>query len=142
MGMYDDFRDGDRYGQIKCWGKSLSSYEIGSHVMLHEGLDEDTARSVAAELDGLDATIAERGGADHLEPRRAELYADLYDGVANPQRRDYQVLCRDGSALVVRDGIWVDWADAPVDGLDLVDNRGRAAEPGDTGRGAWVNPQP
>ena len=58
VGMYDEFTDAIRDGQIKCWGK-------------------------------------------RLEP------------------------------LVVRDGHWVRWADAPEEGLLLVDNRGLAVEAGD-----------
>ena len=30
------------------------------------------------------------------------------------------------------------WADAPEEGLLLVDNRGRAVEAGDVDRGAWI----
>ena len=132
VGMYDEFTDAIRDGQIKCWGKRLDLYIIGDPVTLHVAVDDDTAHQLARELDAdEDAGLAD-------QPRSMRTRSLLYDGRPRPDILDFQVLCRDGSALVVRDGHWVRWADTPEEGLLLVDNRGRAVEAGDVDRGAWI----
>jgi len=41
VGMYDEFTDAIRDGQVKCWGKRLDLYIVGDPVTLHVAVDDD-----------------------------------------------------------------------------------------------------
>lgn len=47
----------------------------------------------------------------------------------NPEPRDYQIVFDEQSAVVVRDGVFVDWKDTPLDDLPALGNDGRAVDP-------------
>jgi hypothetical protein len=54
-----------------------------------------------------------------------EIYAEMLDGTPAVKYSDGQVNCADGGWLIVRDGIWTEWADHPVPDLQRFDNIGR-----------------
>lgn len=116
--MFDSVHDGVRCGQVKCWGKSLSDYAPGMAVTLHVALDQAEAIKLA------EAVESDAAAGPH-DPR----WTLLYDGRPS-DAGDYQVLCEDGSALVVEGGVFTAWAPAPRVDLKSVDNRGRPASLG------------
>ena len=118
MGSYDHVHDGRRCGQTKAWGKRFRELVPGSPVVLH------------AQLSGLELVAAEGGSSVPAEDLAVA-------GRARPEVRDHQVVCDDGSVLVVADGRFVAWADEPLGGLVQVGNDGR---PYDGRRPAWAGP--
>lgn len=59
----------------------------------------------------------------------SELGEDLYGSQPPTQHGDGQVNVSSGGWLIVRDGIWVEWADEPAPDLPRFDNTGaRAAD--------------
>jgi hypothetical protein len=101
--MFDRVHTLERCGQVKCWGKSLADWTIGSHPRLYTELESDELRGLDEDDD-----LVWRG-------RPSEL-------------TDYQVLMAQGF-LVVQGREWIDWVDEEVEGLPVVDTFGRTVRP-------------
>jgi hypothetical protein len=124
MGMFDRIHTLERCGQVKCWGKTLSDFTIGSRPRLIQPLSsqESEDRLLLLRSQGLDP----------------DLDKALRDGQPS-DLRDYEVLM-DWGYLVVRNGEWIAWNADRDSEVPLVDNLGRFVTDSADGSPGWAGP--
>lgn len=118
MGSYDYVHGGTRCGQVKCWGKGFGEVTPGDPVVLHAQVTQ--------------AEFAAAQGGSSLSAHYLAISGRPDLGPVN-----YQVPCSDGSAIIVRDGCFIGFADEQSPDLPRYGNDGR---PFDGSRTAFAGP--
>lgn len=139
MGMYDSLHTGDRCGQVKCLGKSLSDFVPGDEVTLRRIPDAAELAELGEEppAPGAGASTEEFSAwAEHPYTKA------VYDGVPRPER-SWQIPMSDGSYAFFDGGRFVGFVtDGPRRGVPVVDRWGRDLAAGATaGHGTLRSPE-
>ena len=136
MGMFDSVNDvtatGPREIQVKCFGKSLTTFNVGDAVQLHVAITGDEIGVLEAEIEHFEMEL----GDDTVRIPTGPAFSLLLDGRPS-EMTTYQVAVRDGSFITVVDGILTATCDTRDDTVPAVDNWGLPFSD-NTERGAWV----